>query len=409
MSSTAMFSYPNDFNISGSKKNDKLHTESIDGDNNEIFVEDVKMLQSKSNNHINNRVSAEDVKMLHSNSNNGFNNGVSVEGVKMLHSDSNEGFNNGVYAEDTNMLHNNSSNGCNNGVSAEDVQMLHSKYKNGVSAEAVKKLHSKSVLVSDELTAKDLQSLFEDQICVLHIRNFIPQEVTGKLNNFLQEKGSEEYTHEVRNKDGSTELQYFGVNRFGRPLNSTYNDPTGESLKKYFADALPTMQAIRRAVHPCLSPIDKLRVELDELWTGKVNVATLNGKKTFCGIGRIMPASLSSLSAIQPHFDAVPTSYFPTIFKQFAANVYLNVPHQGGELEIWNVPPVDVSDENFTIPADWRSALPTSIIVKPGPGDLLLLNTRRPHAITKFAGTEPRTSVQTFIGLTKESDVILWV
>jgi hypothetical protein len=386
-----MASYQNDFNIYGSAKSDELHFKSIIGTNNEVSPEDVKLLHSKYNNGINNEVSVEDVKMLHNGmSNSGSNNEVSEEDVKKLHKGE-------------------SNNGTNNEVSEEDVKKLHNgKSDDGFSVQNGK-LNSNPVLVRDRLAAKDLQSLFKDEICVLHIPNFITREVTGKLNRFLQEKGSDQYTHEVRNKDGSTELQYFGVNRFGRPLNSTYNDPNGESLKKYFADALPTIQTIRRAVHPYLSPIDKLRVELDELWSGKVNVATLNGKKTFCGIGRIMPASLSALSAVQPHFDSVPTSYFPNIAKQFAANIYLNVPPLGGELEIWNVPPVDVSVKNFAIPGDWRSVLPTSILVKPGPGDLLLLNTRRPHAITEFASTEPRTSVQTFIGLTKESDVILWV
>lgn len=121
-----------------------------------------------------------------------------------------------------------SNNGFSHEVSEGDVPKLQSKPCNGVHCNGVNKLHSKfedgfnvkndkfnsnSVLVKDHLTAEDLRSLFEDQICVLHIPNFIPPEVTGQLNSFLLEKGSEQYTHEIRNKDGSTELQYFGVNR----------------------------------------------------------------------------------------------------------------------------------------------------------------------------------------------------
>ncbi|GFR27639.1 fe2OG dioxygenase domain-containing protein [Trichonephila clavata] len=265
------------------------------------------------------------------------------------------------------------------------------------------------VLEAEELTADVLHDLFNDNICVLRIKSYVPQTVCQKLDSFLREKGSDPYTHEIR-KNGKVDLLYFGVNRYGYPLNSIYKDDTGENLKKYLAEALPTMRSIRKAAAPFLSPIDKFRVELDEAWPKKANVATFKGQKTFCGIGRIMPTSLSELSETQPHFDAVPTACFPDIYKQFTANFYLNVPEEGGELEIWNVPPLDINNiENFTIPENWRELLPTSIKVKPEPGDLVLFNTRRPHAITKFGGPNPRTSIQTFIGYTKDSEVFLWV
>ncbi|GIX97154.1 fe2OG dioxygenase domain-containing protein [Caerostris extrusa] len=265
------------------------------------------------------------------------------------------------------------------------------------------------VLETEELTADALADLFNDKICVLCVKNYIPDFVSEKLDAFLREKGSDPYTHEIR-KNGKVDLQYFGVNRYGYPLNSIYTDETGENLEKYLKEALPTMRSIRKAAAPYLSPIDKFRVELDEAWPKKANVATFKGQKTLCGIGRIMPTSLSKLSEVHPHFDAVPVSCFPDIHKQFTANFYLNVPDQGGELEIWNVPPLDISTiEEFKIPEDWRSQLPASIKVKPEKGDLLLFNTRRPHAITSFSGLNPRTSLQTFIGYTKESEIFLWV
>ncbi|CAL1274078.1 unnamed protein product [Larinioides sclopetarius] len=267
----------------------------------------------------------------------------------------------------------------------------------------------KLVIEATELTADALKELFDDKICVLWVRNYVPKEVCEKLDAFLQEKGSEPYTHEIR-KGGKVDLQYFGVNRYGCPLNSIYTDATGKNLKKYLTLALPTIRSIRKAAAPYLTPIDKFRVELDEAWSKKANVAILNGHKAFCGIGRIMPTSLSELSEVQPHFDAVPTSCFPNIYKQFTANFYLNVPDEGGELEIWNVPPLNITEmESFSIPENWRSLLPASMKVKPEQGDLVLFNTRRPHAITKFSGQSPRVSIQTFIGYTKEEEIFLWV
>ncbi|KAF8788484.1 hypothetical protein HNY73_006519 [Argiope bruennichi] len=132
----------------------------------------------------------------------------------------------------------------------------------------------KLVIETTELTADVLRDLFEDKICVLCIRNYVPKVVCEKLDAFLQEKGSEPYTHEIR-KDGKVDLQYFGVNRYGFPLNSIYTDDTGKNLEKYLSLALPTIRSIRKAAAPYLTPIDKFRVELDEAWPKKTNVAIL--------------------------------------------------------------------------------------------------------------------------------------
>jgi hypothetical protein len=266
------------------------------------------------------------------------------------------------------------------------------------------------IVEAEELSAELLKEFFDDKICVLIIKEYAEPGVCKNLDNFFTYSNRiEQYTHEIR-ENSTIQLLYYGVDRYGYPLNSTYTDPTGKNLKKYQEEALPTIRSVRKAAQPYMSPIDRLRLELDELWPQDANLATYKGKKAFCGIGRIMPSELSELSEKQPHFDSVPVSYFPDIYKQFAANIYLNVPKMNGELEIWNVEPIEINKvENFKIPDDWRSALPESIKVKPEQGDLLLFNTRRPHAITSFNDSKARTSIQTFIGLTKNSKLFLWV
>merc|ERR1719436_459860 len=97
------------------------------------------------------------------------------------------------------------------------------------------------------------------------------------------------------------------------------------------------------------------------------------------------------------------------IKQQFAANVYLDVPERGGELEIWDVEPLSCDAiVQLDQSKDIRSQLPTdSIKVRPVKGDLLLFNTRRPHAVCPFPnGT--RTSMQTFIGCNDDKPLILW-
>ncbi len=260
----------------------------------------------------------------------------------------------------------------------------------------------------NNLNYENLNDIFNDKICVLWVKNYASPQVCDQLHTMLMKQTLHHYDHEVRMGD-KLELFYYGVNRFGYSLNSTYTDQTGEKLDTYFKAAPKTMTDIRKASSPYISPIDKLRVDLDEIWPNGANVAIINGKKAFVGIGRVMPADLSHLSEKQPHFDLVDRKYFPNLSRQYAANIYLNVPGNGGELEIWNVNPIMINEVNtFKPPEDWRSELPPSFKIKPAEGDLLIFNSCRPHAVTRFEGDVPRTSIQSFLGLTQDLKILLW-
>jgi len=156
---------------------------------------------------------------------------------------------------------------------------------------------------------------------------------------------------------------------------------------------------------PYLSPIDKLRLELDENYGA--NVAVFEEKKMFVGIGRVMRADGSVNSELQPHFDSLPPDFFP-LDGQFSANVYLKVPESGGELEVWNVPPIPANEIVDSDPnKDWRKELPNSIKIKPNVGDLIMINTRRAHAIRRF-DEGIRVTIQCFIGYKKDKPLYLW-
>jgi hypothetical protein len=121
------------------------------------------------------------------------------------------------------------------------------------------------------------------------------------------------------------------------------------------------------------------------------------------GIVRVMKSENSHLSAKQPHFDALPTKYY-TFDSQFAANIYMQTPEEGGCLELWDV---DALKPGEHTPKDWRSKLPPSIQIQAKMGDLILFNCRRPHAIGEFNGSQ-RISLQMFIGFSKGEPLLLW-
>jgi hypothetical protein len=262
------------------------------------------------------------------------------------------------------------------------------------------------VLVVESLNQEALTQLFNNTICVLRVPQYCATTVCEQLSTwFLNNEAITPY-HYVMKQEQEVKSIYFGVDRVGSPFNSTYGDE--KEKDKYYAAALLGISALRKASVPFLSPIDRLRLELDENWVQGANLASFENKKMFIGIGRVMKSELSHLSELQPHWDSVPTQYVD-LQGQFSANIYLSTPNVGGELEIWDVEPLPTSIiHKNDVNRDWRAELPPSISVKPETGDLLIFNTRRPHAIKCFdSGT--RIATQFFIGINQNQSLAMWV
>lgn len=89
--------------------------------------------------------------------------------------------------------------------------------------------------------------------------------------------------------------------------------------------------------------------------------------------------------------------------------MYLSTPAIGGELIIYPLEPlsaeqVDDFEANQLL---WASQLGEGIRIKPNAGDLILINTRRPHAASS-SGEGTRVSLQTFIGVNQGESLQLW-
>jgi hypothetical protein len=263
---------------------------------------------------------------------------------------------------------------------------------------------NKRVLRANQLSSNYLDRLFNDEILLLIIENFYQSEYCRRFAaRILDSPEIEKYTHEVV-EDSVLVQKYFGVDRLGFPFNSTYDmQPGSEIVERYYSSVAPSRARLRSLAQPALTPIDKLRLELDDQYVHGASVAGFQGKKMLTGIARITRADISQLSAEQPHFDALPESY-ARLDAQFAANIYLKMPKSGGDLEIWDVPPLN---PKTSVPDDWRSQLTLPVRVKPLLGDLIIFNCRRPHAVCEFRGSD-RVSMQTFIGYRKEEPLQLW-
>ncbi|NHB86424.1 2OG-Fe(II) oxygenase [Photorhabdus tasmaniensis] len=265
------------------------------------------------------------------------------------------------------------------------------------------------VILSNSLQERDLDKLFNDEVLAIHVKKYVDSHISDKLSDFfLSHENLEHYLHDLKKGDEIVLVDY-GVDRVGVPYNSTFGKPKdSDSYKRYFENALPAIRNVRNFCAPMLAPFDKFRLELDEVWSAGASIANFESKKMHAGIARVMRRpELSIMSEIQPHFDGLQQQSV-NLLGQFSVNIYIKVPVSGGELELWDVPAIPITELiEDSSEHDWRGSLPPSICIKPELGDLIIINTRKPHAIRSFSEGS-RISLQSFIGVSPNKHLMLW-
>ncbi|MBH2760546.1 2OG-Fe(II) oxygenase [Serratia ureilytica] len=269
-------------------------------------------------------------------------------------------------------------------------------------------MHNK-IIVSEFLNENDLKELFSGEALAIHIKGYVDSNISNKLSDFfLSHNDLEHYPHDIKKGDEFIYIDY-GVDRVGVSYNTTFGQPKNSaSYKRYFDKALPTMRGVRNFCSPLLSPFDKFRLELDEVWSPGASIANFEGRKMLAGMARVMKRpELSVLGEKQPHVDGLQEQSV-NLQGQFSVNIYIRPTSSGGELELWDVPPIPITTLIEDNPEyDWRGELPQSVIIKPGQGDLIIINTRKPHTIRSFT-EECRISIQSFIGVLNSNHLMLW-
>ncbi len=122
----------------------------------------------------------------------------------------------------------------------------------------------------------------------------------------------------------------------------------------------------------------------------------------FIGLCRVVEPNINVL----PHQDKLSkdAQYIETTVAlqgQFAANTYIDMPANGGELDIWKE---EFSDKTYDAMREngsygiKRDKLPAPYLTyKPEQGELLLFNARKLHAVKPVYGSS-RLSISCFIG-----------
>jgi hypothetical protein len=172
-------------------------------------------------------------------------------------------------------------------------------------------------------------------------------------------------------------------------------------IADYFESAFDNIEVLRRRCEPYLSPIDRLRCVLDEAWPAGANLETLYGRKMYVGLSRVMRPGVRFLAHHDIFAKDAPDSFRAVSLQaQLAANIYLNMPSDGGALQLWqNKLSSDTFDAMRGDSYGIEPALlgPPDVEVRPEPGDLLLFNSRCMHAVTP-GSDDVRLSLSCFVG-----------
>jgi hypothetical protein len=254
-----------------------------------------------------------------------------------------------------------------------------------------------------ELTLENLKALAQRTIAAICVKSYYPQPLCQ---------------HAVKNLLSSEYIQHYsdlpGFMRVGLPYAQAYEDlamSKAETVKIYFDESLKMIHHIRQAFHPYYSPIDNLRLDLDEIWPGGAHLKTVNQQKYFIGISRLIRTPEVN---IPPHFDrylAIYPKYDKKYSAQLTANIYLETPRQHGELKLWLEPLETISSDQahkLAVCHEEKFKDIPKLILSPQQGDLIIFNAALLHAVSGNI-EDSRISLGSFIGMnTTEEPLDFW-
>lgn len=244
-----------------------------------------------------------------------------------------------------------------------------------------------TVTTAEQLTAQHILDVVEKRSYGVQLKGFCPPDTLHVARERL--------LHQDLRSAFSQQTEFV---RIGKAYIEIQDE---RSRAEYHAQAPGTIRRIRELFRPLASPIDELRPLLDETWPQGAHLLQVDGQKCFVGIARFQGSGVD----LTPHTDDLernaPPGHEPKLLSQLSTNIYLQIPEDGGELEIWGIEPDEQEYQRLRGERAYgieRHLLPPpDFVIKPEPGDLILLNPRLIHAVRPSASST-RVTLGVFIG-----------
>ncbi|OGT46610.1 MAG: hypothetical protein A3F17_08700 [Gammaproteobacteria bacterium RIFCSPHIGHO2_12_FULL_41_15] len=239
---------------------------------------------------------------------------------------------------------------------------------------------SAQLVQTNQLDEKSIISLAKKEIIAIIVKNYYPKNIcTDVANHIMTHKDYGYYANVGHEKDVSD------VGRLGTSFFEVCKDP--KMTEDYFNNASIQAKEIRDIFNPYYTPIDRLRLELEELWPNGAALETLHGKKMFVGLCRALEPGKTFLPHTDWFYQDANYSIEATSLRaQLAANIYLNVASKGGELLLWDI---DINESDYqslkldkSYGLDIKKLPAPAIKINPAAGDLILFNAMRPHSVS---------------------------
>ena len=251
-----------------------------------------------------------------------------------------------------------------------------------------------SVLYLDKVTTESLRQLINPDSNVLAI----------VINDFADSRQCEYSSRKIRSSKSKTAYKVAeGIQREGDAIYDAADNP--EQLKVYLKNITKNHKRIRDFFPDGFSPIDKLRLQLQEEWPQSSTLGNFANNPAFAGLVRYFKEGTGGAG---PHTDVVswdlPEDMLAlAILFQIAANVYLSMPEKGGELTLWDFglyPEKTYKaylDKSSAYALDLSLLPPPSVTITPKVGQLILFNASLVHSVSDSFGGD-RITTSTFIG-----------
>ena len=274
------------------------------------------------------------------------------------------------------------------------------------------------VAVTRSLTRPLLEALFSNQILGIHIPGWYDSALCERVALNVSQLTTQNWNvYDV--KDGYKKSD---VDVVGHPFNMAILNE--ERWKTYFNGMLETTLRIRSVSGDACGPLDRFRLEMDEIWPAGLAIRTFQGSKMIPGLIRVMRDDAGPRADIPVNCHVDDSPLLSSRHGRYSVNIYLKPPREGGELFLWNTRMEGLGsvfkywylNKNFFLSSSYANedlqrqfqrCLPPPVRLKVGQGDLVILNTGRPHAIAPFSGG-PRISMQAFLTYRKNKPIAIW-